>query len=250
VLLIVLGFTTLGAWCATVGSPVIIWTLRIGAPLAAIATGWGIYTVKTLPESLPDHLRAVAGSYFEQKGLCFAPLLELAEGGRSFLCFYFQNRNSGHASTTVQFLPPVRTLRLKRHDLPGASIQIECPGGAFGVVRTPFPVPAKYQGKKMSFEIGADTTYPAGRGELLRHRQGLRIGATREMRSWHQLLTTLLVLPLGILYTRSAARTTLPLPFGVAETDADLGTSTTDILWTPDLPIAGFPVAPAHRTAA
>lgn len=248
-LLIALAFTALGAWCATVGQPQIIWAFRIGAPLATLAVAWGIYKVQSLPETLPDHLRAIAGKYFERDGLCFAMRLETTDG-RCALCVYFQNRNGGHASSRVMVLPPRRTLRYKRHPLPAPTILIECPGGAFGVVRVPFPVSAKYWGRRMSFDVAADTRYPAGRGELLRHRQGLRVNSTRDLSGAGQLLAALLLLPLGVVFVRTPARVTLDLPRDVAETDPTDATAETEILWLPDLPTGGFPVMPPTRVAA
>jgi hypothetical protein len=147
-------------------------------------------------------------------------------------------------------LPPRRAFRHKRHALPALTIPIESPGGAFGVVRVPFPVGQRYWGRRMSFDVAADTKYPAGRGELLRHRQGLRVNSTRDLSGSGQLLAALLLLPLGIAYVRRPARVMLELPRDVAETGPTGPTGVTEILWLPDLPTGGFPVMPPNRAAA
>ena len=124
------------------------------------------------PERLPDLLRGRVGTYFEVDGLCFAPMLETTPRGACVMAVYFQNRYAGRAEARVQVLPPRRWCGM-RHALPAGKLSFDCPGGAFGVARALFPIAAKYQGRRMSFSIAAATNYPQGRGEILRHRQGV-----------------------------------------------------------------------------
>ena len=180
-LLIAMGFVTLGAWLpGIVGRADVVWGLRIGTPMAAAAVAWLFYRGLHRPEKLPDLLGQTVGKYFERDGLCFAPVVETVDGA-SRLSIYFQNRHAGHASATIHMLPPRRSFRFGRHPLPPVQVLIECPAAAFGVARLPFPIPPKYQGRRMSFELAADVRYPARRGRLLRFRAGKRTGRGRDL---------------------------------------------------------------------
>ena len=94
-------------------------------------------------------------------------------------------------------------------------------------LRFAFPIPAKYQGKRMAFDVGADTKYHAHRGKLLRHREGIRVGSISELGQGHALGLVLLGLPLlGALVVSRAAKARMVFPTGVAETlppDAQTG---------------------------
>jgi hypothetical protein len=232
---------------ATVGSAPVIWSFRVGTPVVAIAVAVWLFRVCRRPELLPDLLRRVASKYFEKDGLCFMPVIEVSPPGQALLSLYFQNRNSGHAQTVVAIQPLNRMFASRKPR--GVATAIECPGGAFGVCRIPLPIPARSQGKRMAFAVGATTKYPAGRGTLLRRRTGVRVTAIRELGTGHQLARTLLLLPFGLLSTSAPAHVTLTLPKGVRETADDAPAPTFKILWKPDLPTGGFPVAPIRKAA-
>jgi hypothetical protein len=249
VLLITLIFVTVVAWNISQGKQAIIWSFRILPPVAAVVVAWWLHRIRSAPERIPDLLRQVAHRYFEKGGLCFIPVAERTASGLCTLNIYFQNRYAGHASTRIQMLPPLRTLRLKRHELPAICANIECPGGAFGVVRIPLAIAARYQGKRMSFEIAADTKYRAGRGELLRWREGVRVGATRELKTGHQLASGLVMLLLGHFHTSRPAVVTIALPRDVAENGSEPGAGATEILWSLDAPTANA-VSSGGRAAA
>ena len=188
----------------------------------------------TKPEKLPDLLRDRAATYFERDGLCFAPAIETTRLGACELALYFQNRYEGRVVARVQVLPPLRPWRLKRHDLPVRTFAIQCPGGGFGVARAAFPVPHAYQGRRMTFELGAGVKYPDGRGELLRFRGGVRAGSTCDTSAGGQLLAAVLALPLGLLGSSTAATATLTLPQGLSS-NADDGGEFSEIIWWPEL---------------
>lgn len=239
-LLIVLAFIAGGAWCVTEVPPAILWGLRIGVPLMGIVVGFWFYNLSRRPDTLPDLLGKVAGSYFEQDGFCFAALLEQINGACR-LNIYFQNRYSGHVRAKVKMLPPLRTLGLGRHPLQNVEAVAECPGGAFGVLRIPFPIPVKYQGKRMTFDIGADAKYPFGRGDPLRFRMGrsVRSAAQTGQAGWGLI---------GALRIATQAHVRLQLPAGIRN---EIGSrvANTEILWMPDQPTGGFPVL-QPKTAA
>lgn len=245
---IVLGFVTLVAWCGQLGRADVLWAVRLGTPLAGAAVGWWYCKASHRSEKLDDLLRKVAPGYLERDGLCFAPMLEV-QGGRCRMSLYFQNRYGGHASGRIEVRPPMRTLGLGRHPLPTVAVQVECPGGAFGVVSVPFSIPAKYQGKRMRFEAGADVKYPARRGALLRFRSGRRIGSIRDLNQGGLAVLALLSLPLALLAHLQVMRLLMMLPSGVAEVPPPGAMPQTQILFVPQVATGGFPVLPIRDAA-
>jgi hypothetical protein len=246
--LIVLAFVTGVAWCVQVGRPDVVWALRLGTPLLAAAVGWWFYKANHRTEKLDDLLAKVAPRYHEREGLCFMPVLENAEGVCR-MSIYFQNRYAGHASARIEMRPPMRTLGLGRHALPSVDVQIECPGGSFGVLRLPFPVPHKYQGRRMQFDIGADVKYPARRGELLRFRSGKSVGSRGDIGRNGLAALALFSLPLAAVALSRISRVRLTLPTAVSETLPPNAAPHQEILWTAQLPTGGFPVLPVRDAA-
>jgi hypothetical protein len=246
VLIVALGFVTIGAWVATVGRPDVIWTLRLGAPVAMVWIAWKMARLHAEAKrfAVPDQLYELGGKYFEAKGFCFAPTVGTLEDGRGQLAIYFQNNCERPVEAKVKMLPPVRSFRMSRHPLPHVEMNVTCPGGAFGVVRVPFPVPAKYAGRRMSFDVAADVRYPAGRGRRLRSRTGTRVGETRRMRHGYQLLTALVFLAFGLIVHDRPASARLCLPATRPEDGPTDRPLETEILWTPDDHTYGFPVQP------
>ena len=254
-LLITLLFVTACAWGVNDAPQGYLWLFRVATPLAAIATAWWLWKVMRQPERYPDLLRQLTrgGRYLEKDGVCFAPTFDIANDGRTcMLGIAFQNRNSGHASVQIVMNPLAGSFHVRAPKLSPIRASIECPGGAFGVWRFPYPIPAKYQGKTISFAVGADTKYPAGRGELLRWRTGMRVSSVEELRPTHQLAVSLLALCIGILYIKRPGSVTLTLPRGVTEAlppDAPTPATAQEILWTPEIATGGFPILPARKAA-
>lgn len=247
--LIVLGFVTLGAWCDGIGWPVLIWGLRAGTPLVMAGVCWLFYRASRRPDPLPNPLREIAAKYFERKGLCFAPVLETS-GDSCQMSVYFQNRYESHVSAMIEVLPPRRTFWFGRHDLPTVVSAVECPGGAFGAMRVPFPIPKQYQGRQMRFDIAADVKYRARKGKLLHVREGTRVDAIGQTRQWSALLFLFAGVGLvPVLCMMRSAGVRLQLPKGVFEALPQGAAPTTDILWAPELPTHGFPITPV-KTAA
>lgn len=166
-------------------------------------------TLLTQPERLPDLLRERVGTYFEARGLCFAPQIETTADGAAWMAVYYQNRYAGEASATIRVLPPRRAWLLSRQHLPAPKFTIDCPGGAFGVIRAPFAIPQAYEGRQIAFSIRARVTFREGQGELLRFRAGQRV-------RW--------------------SRVPLELPQGVCEPRSDdADRCETELIWWPEL---------------
>jgi len=104
ILIIILGFVTLGAWVATVGDPLVVGALRYGAPAAALFAGWVLFAAPRRQGKEPDHLGQMAAKYFERDGLCLAPVFAEVDG-TCVLSVYFQNRYAGRAVARFAMLP-------------------------------------------------------------------------------------------------------------------------------------------------
>lgn len=187
------------------------------------------------PERFPDLLRERVGPYFEKDGLCFAPVLETTPGGACELAVYFQNRYEGRATASVQMLPPLRSVGIRRSALRAPALTFECPGGAFGAARVAFPIPAALQGRPMRFQVGAEVCYPEDRGTLLRFRAGVPVAATRHAGMFNRLFATIASRAIGLLTRSKPAGVTLTLPQGVAETGRSINRVHAELIWWPEL---------------
>jgi hypothetical protein len=240
-LAIVCGIVSLCVWLIPQRPDAIVWTCRVLFPLATIALGYVLFRVARNPDLAPDILRQQFGTYFERDGLCFAPVMSTStKDGTCWINVFFQNRYAGACTCDLIIQPCGKSFSLGRHDVPTVAVQIDCPGGAMGVTRVPYPVPAKYQGKKVRYEIAARTKYPAGAGQMLRFREGLRVGSHQH--ALGQAAKTLGLLAVGVISYHRPATITVTLPTHVAETATSEATVQTELLWSFDAPTGGFPV--------
>lgn len=224
----------------------IAWTLRLWAPPSLVVVGWLLYRgTRPPPETLPDLLgEATGGSYFEAQGLCFTPALHV-EDGRCEMRVLFQNRFAGHCTGRVIIKPPHKFFGFGRK-MPPVKVAVECPGGAFGVVRVPYAVPERYRGKQMTFDVGATAKYRQGCGEMLRFRRGARVSASADGSGALSFLT----LFLGFYYHSTPARFTAVLPAEDTAEPARLAAEpVTQILWTPACPAPAVADVPMQRAA-
>jgi hypothetical protein len=211
-----------------------LWGWRIGLGMGIIATGFILCRADARKEKLPDLLAKtisdfqyegdyLEGDYFERDGLCFAPVVQVKDGV-CWIAMFFQNRYARPCTARVE----LRKSWIGPKNLPPINADLSCPGGAFGVCRFPYAVPAQCQGRRCWFEVYATTSYPEGKGELLRFHSPRQAGEAA--------VTTFFTLAPGPNHCR------IHLPHGVK---ADIGAAinpTTEILWQPDLPTNAFPV--------
>jgi hypothetical protein len=222
--------------------------MRIGAPLAGLFIAWRLYRIVRQPETVPDLLGELGGKYFESNGLCFGAIFETHEEHGSIVSIYFQNRYDGHASARVMLQPPGRPFWSRKPPVPTVGAIIECPGGAFGVVRLPFDIPDCHRGASVRFRVGADTKYSKGRGEMLRFRNGIRVGSIDMLAVGSQVAATILMLFLGLIYVSSPAYVTVTLPADAGEKRRDPARQgIREILWEPNAP--SFPAIPPRVAA-
>ena len=245
---IVCGIVSFGVWAIPQRPDAVVWGCRVLFPLVTVALGYVLFRVARKPDLAPDILRQQFGTYFERDGLCFVPVVGTSGEARTcWFSIFFQNRYTGACACDLIIQPGGKSFRLGRHDVPTVAVQIDCPGGAVGVTRVPYPIPAKYQGKKMRYEIAARTKYPAGSGRMLRFREGLRVGSHQH--ALGHAAKTLGLLAVGVISYSRPASITVALPAHVAETAPPEATVQTELLWTFDAPTGGFPVlAPTTAT--
>ena len=130
----------------------------------------------------PDVLAELTGTYYERDGLCFAPKLVVA----SNLCWftvYCQNCYSEPIVATVSFVPMEGMSTAGAHDVPPVTVHVDVEGGDVCAVHVPYPIAKAWQGKVMVYDVGAKTTYPQGRGRVVRSGKGTAVGEPAEQLS-------------------------------------------------------------------
>ncbi|MFI5379697.1 MAG: hypothetical protein ACHRHE_10395 [Tepidisphaerales bacterium] len=228
------------AW--TIGRPdVTTWSFRLGAPVVTIALGWVLIRSEFRKDIVPDHLRKAFGSFFESDGLSFATAVQV-ENGICFLLIFFQNRYQRSCEAEIELKPAPGSFSILCPKIDRVRVPLNVGPAEFGFVRVPYPVPAKYQGKTLRYDVAANVKYPAGHGRMLRFRDGARVGPISVVpQAVHSAFSLLLVF-VGVLYLKRPARCKISLPIGVANSiSPELGMTTENIAG--DRPPAyGFPV--------
>jgi hypothetical protein len=203
----------------------LVWSLRFLLPLLVFASAAALIWAARRPDRAPDFIRRFFRRPFERNGGCFY-ILPSVRDGICYLNVAFQNQYEKPCHLRVVAQSPIEPI--------GIAIDIPCAGGAFGLIRVPIAVPAKLQGKSVSFNVSAATNYSSGKGQLLRFKNGMRVGQANSS-GLGTAAVTLGLLTVGVLAVGSShpASATLPLPTSVAESlppnlQPDLQT-----LWTP-----------------
>jgi hypothetical protein len=240
---IICGIVSFCVWAIPKHPDQLVWASRVLFPLVTILFGYVLFRIARRPDLAPDILRQQFGTYFERDGLCFAPVITTSPEDRTcWFNVFFQNRYAGTCACDLIIQPGGKSFSLGRHHVPTVAVVIDCPGGAVGVTRVPYPIPARYQGKKMRYEIAARTRYPRGAGRLLRFREGLRVGSHEQ--AIGRAAVTLGLAAVGVISFRRPASITIMLPSQVAESAPADAEVKTELLWAFDAPTGGFPVVP------
>ena len=245
--LVVLVLVSVVVWGAPRHPDATVWAWRFGGPAGVALLGVVLVRSTRRREVLPDLLaRAAGGRYFERDGLCFAFSLVADGDGRPWMRVFFQNRYERPCAARIVLKPPQRTLGIGRWPMATIAVTVDCDGAAFGVHRTPWPVPAKLQGRSARCDVAAKARYPNGRGKLMRYREGIRAGVPGSDVGRAALM--LGAAAVGSLYLSEPAHWRVRLPTGLPEFDPTGETATTEILWRPDLPTGGFPIEPTTQS--
>jgi hypothetical protein len=176
----------------------------------------------------PDLLKKAVGNYFEQNGLDFT-VIPVVENSCFFWRVLYQNRFERGCSAVVAFRPGGQFLPFTRPDLTEVVVDIECPGAAFGSVTVPYALTEKHQGKLVRFEVRAETTYPNGKGKMLRFRDGRR--TSNRYKSGADTALTIASAATGHMHIKNPATFRCRLPKNVAP--QAVGVISQRIIWQP-----------------
>ena len=129
----------------------------------------------------------------------------------------------------------------KKSDLEPVTLQLRVGGGEYGVALIPYAVPADRRGKRISFYVAANVSYPAGKGTQLRHTPGLAVAkACVEGRMFHDFWRSI-----GIFM---GLRINMPIPMNAPDTKMAGSKIEIDILEQMNVS-AGFEVIPFANKA-
>ena len=246
-----IGQTALGFLCISV----LVWLLPIdgefgellpyGLFFVAFAVGavWYLST-PTAAHRAQDVLGAQFGNYYEADGLCFVAEFVVLDG----VCWvevFYQNRYNADCSSRVYLFPMEGWSPQGLNDVPAVVAEIECGGGDVGVVHLPYPIARSWQGKIMIYDVMGATTYPAGRGELVRREAGLLVDPPFAKSGMQETLETAALLLVGFVRISTEGRRgkielTLPQDVADAIPPGVVAHRQTIAKWDP--PTGGFPV--------
>lgn len=193
----------------------VIWGVRVGLAVLTVGSFAAVVLSMTRKDRAPDYLRKVARNYFNRDGFCFVPAATEMDGV-AFLELYFQNHFEKPCNATVA-LRPARGFFMTRAKFDAIAVRIECEGGAFGVARLAVPVPAKLQGKRQRFEVGASVAYPDGKGSRLRFFDGVYLRSNQNFRDAFSKTLKVAYFAVGGLHLQSPATAEIDLPKNVDE---------------------------------
>lgn len=164
------------------------WIGRITCTSLAVISAGILIWAKTLKSKAPDLLAKNSKHYFERNGFCFAVIPQISDRG-SVLSIYYQNRYAQPCKAKVM-LSPLNVAFKDVSDLPEIEVAVDCLGGEYGRMFCNFGLPLRFKGQKILWNIAATSDYPEGRGELLRLRDGLRVGTVAKVSTGQELAKT------------------------------------------------------------
>ena len=191
------------------------WAFRIGAPLTVILALGLILKLEFRADRERDYLRALAGSYFNRDGFCFA-FVVTAVDGVAHLHAYFQSQRDKPSVGRIA-LRPARGFFLTRAKIDAITFEIDCPPAGFGFARIAIPIPENLQGKRQSFEVGASVRYPEGKRRRVRFRDGVFLRANTEFGDSFGAGLVIVGAATGSIVLSKPAMVKMNLPLGVAE---------------------------------
>jgi hypothetical protein len=194
-----------------------VWFFRVATPIGVVAAIVAIKLLNQPPQAdeAPDYLSGVVTSFFDRGGFCFGFGLSVVKGVCVVTAFY-QNQYEGPCRGRIA-LRPTKGFFLTRPKFAEIRFEVECEPAAFGLARLAVPLPAKLQGKKQAFEVGASADYPEGRGRRLRFREGLLLRANSNFGNTFGTVLAVAGAAGGMIVLNNPATVTFPMPVGVAE---------------------------------
>lgn len=216
------------AWTAT-RPDAVAWGFRIGSVLVGLMALGLLLALHFRADIEPDYLHATTGSYFNRDGFCFSIVVTPIDGV-AYMSAFFQSQYDRPSRGQIA-LRPARKFLMGRAKFDAITFEIDCPPAGFGYTRLAIPIPAKYQGKRQSFEVGASVEYPDGKGQRIRFRDGIFLRANTQFKD--RLSTALVVAGAasGTLVFNKPAHVKIQLPAGVAEEISNNLPPQTQTLW-------------------
>lgn len=139
-----------------------------------------IYVTKIRDRLGDDLKRAVGDDYFEKDGLCFKPMVRVAQAPdgqlQAEISIYYENRYS-HPCDAVVHLRPDDGAFFSHRGARDLHLAFKCHPGAFGVVHQPVGVKQEIQGQPVKVKVSAAVRWPMGRGDQLRSHTGKACGS-------------------------------------------------------------------------
>ncbi len=205
------------------------WGFRIGAPIVALLSLGLILKLQLRPDLERDYLRTQTGTYFNRDGFCFTFVVTPIDG-TAFMDAYFQTQYDKPSVGRIA-LRPARGFFLTRANIDAITFEVECPPAAFGFARIAIPLPAKLQGTRQSFEVGASVRYPEGKGRRVRFHDGVFLRSNTDFGNSFGTALTIAGAATGSIVLSKPATTTVALPTGVAEDVPQGLAAETKVLW-------------------
>lgn len=216
------------------------WAFRIGGPVLAIFSIGFLFSLEGRKDLAHDYLHDLFGEYFNREGFCFCLTMTKNEGVGYFE-LYFQNQYSESCSARVTVRPAVRFISRPR--IPTIDTTFICEPGAFGRIRFATSIPKEIQGEEQNFEVGASVTFPGGRGDQLRFRDGMPVGTSSNTGKtlWGLLMAIGAAAGAGAVISRGAS-VTIVLPDQVADSLEQGIHPKTELFWKHgDPPLDPYP---------
>lgn len=185
------------------------WILSCGSADALPRCFWQYARRRFRRDLVPEYLGRCCRSFFERDGFCFAVSLDCENDVATFTVM-FQNRYTGPAVARIALRPLGSTLGM-------VSPTIHCGAAGFGVAKFPVPIPARHQGKTVTFQLGVDVEYPLGKGREVRFRTGQLVRHNSQFGLLPAIGIGLPHFPTGHISNHAAATSRLRLPKLVAE---------------------------------
>jgi hypothetical protein len=205
---------------------------RYGLPaLAVLSVAWFVYD-SLRRDRAPDFLKEQCKSFFDSGGLSFV----FVPNAGPNIQVYFQNQYSRPCRATLALRPargePTRIAPLY--------VELECPGGGYGIANRPIDPSSGAVARTIRFEVGASIRFPDGKGRRLRFRTGTPVRYNAKFRNALATLLEILSVLSGPLFgPRLSSRQFVQLSFPSGCSPAAGGGEWTDIVWQVGNPIPG-----------
>ncbi len=139
-----------------------------------------VYVTKFRDRLGDDLKRAVGEDYFEKDGLCFKPMVRVAQGAdgqlQAEISIYYENRYA-HPCDAVVHLRPADGEFFSHRGARDLHVSFKCHPGAFGVIHQPVGVKEEIQGQPVRVKVSAAVRWPMGQGDQLRSHKGRACGS-------------------------------------------------------------------------